>query len=153
MKYLSLTRIENPSSKLEQRYQSFDQLMSEITKHYLPDDISRRVNKTIEKLNAVEGESRHIIKSVKKAQFRILKMLEEETNLVAKNHYRNKWMGYGMIMGIPFGVAFGISIDQLAFLGIGLPIGLAIGIAIGTEKDNKAKAEGKQLNVIGDMEF
>ena len=51
------------------------------------------------------------------------------------------------IFGIPIGAAFGLSLNNMAFLGIGLPIGMSIGLAMGARMDNKAKEEGRQLDI------
>ena len=57
-------------------------------------------------------------------------------------------MGIGMaVFGIPLGVVFGTTQGNMAFIGIGIPIGLVMGVAIGSQKDKKAKEEGKQLQV------
>jgi hypothetical protein len=51
------------------------------------------------------------------------------------------------VFGLPLGVAVGVSIGQMGFLAIGLPVGMGIGIALGSYLDNKAKKEGRQLDV------
>jgi hypothetical protein len=151
--YYTLNRVGGPTSRLLNRYENFDRLIAEVNKHEIPDDLSRRINKSIENLNALEGSPRELIKAIRRTHHRILKMLSDEMQLVCKNHYRNLWTGYGIAWGIPIGVVFGIAVTNMAFIGIGIPIGLAIGIAIGTEKDNKAKVEGRQLDVQGDLEL
>ncbi|NVJ48436.1 MAG: hypothetical protein HWE07_14975 [Cytophagia bacterium] len=78
----------------------------------------------------------------------LLEYARKKLNLVPPKYYQNQWIGIGMVVfGIPFGFMFSTSLDNFAFIGIGLPIGLSMGIAIGTEKDKKAKAEGRQLNI------
>lgn len=78
----------------------------------------------------------------------LLEYAKRKLNLVPPKYYQNQWIGIGMIVfGIPFGLMFSTSLDNFAFIGIGLPIGLSMGIAIGAEKDKKAKAEGRQLNI------
>jgi len=53
--------------------------------------------------------------------------------------------------GLPIGAAFGISFGNIAFIGLGFPIGMSIGIALGTQKDKKAKENGKQLDIEMDL--
>lgn len=74
--------------------------------------------------------------------------VQKRLNLTAPNYFQNQWMGLGMLVfGIPMGVVFSTSFGNFAFIGIGIPIGLSLGMAIGAEKDKKAKAEGRQLNI------
>ena len=90
-----------------------------------------------------------MLKQIKSAQAGIIKLLDQELNLVPQNHYQLKWLVLGMAtFGVPLGVVFGIALGNLAFLGIGLPIGMAIGIAIGTSKDKQAQDEGMQLDWV-----
>jgi hypothetical protein len=84
---------------------------------------------------------------LKKIKQEFIIFLETEYDIIFKGHYQQKWMLYGMIFGIPFGTVFSSILNNYAFVGIGLPIGMAIGIAMGTEKDKKAAAEGKVLDL------
>lgn len=89
----------------------------------------------------------------KASQIRVLytdltRKIVKTHGFVSPQYYQNQWMALGMtIFGLPFGVLFGMSLGNMAFLGIGLPIGLPIGIAIGQQKDKKAAADGKVLNI------
>lgn len=86
-------------------------------------------------------------KQIRKTQASILKLIEKELKLVARNHYRNTWLAIGMAaFGIPLGVVFGKSLGNMGLLGIGLPIGMVIGIAVGSVMDKKAFEAGKQLD-------
>lgn len=78
----------------------------------------------------------------------LLKSLKKDFSLIPKNYYMTLCMSLGMLFfGLPFGFIFSITLDNFAFIGIGLPIGLSIGLAIGMTMDEKAKKEGRQLNV------
>jgi len=94
----------------------------------------------------LDGDTRY--EQIRSFYGMLLDYCRKKLNLVPPKYYQNQWMGLGMmIFGIPFGFMFSSSFDNFAFIGIGLPIGLSLGIAIGTEKDKKAKAEGRQLNI------
>jgi len=79
---------------------------------------------------------------------RFVNFLVKNYGLVPPRYYQSQWMAIGMaVFGIPFGIVFSMSLNNMAFIGIGLPMGLPIGIAIGQQKDKKAAAEGKVLNI------
>lgn len=86
-------------------------------------------------------------KQLGKIRSEFITTLETEYGLVCKGHYQQKWMMYGIILGLPFGTIFSTILKNFAFTGIGLPIGMGIGIAIGAEKDRKAAADGRVLDV------
>tara|TARA_B110000285_G_C14957764_1_gene530080 strand:+ start:334 stop:675 length:342 start_codon:yes stop_codon:yes gene_type:complete len=86
-------------------------------------------------------------KQLAKIRSELITTLENEYGLVFKGHYQQKWMLYGIIFGLPFGTIFSAILKNYAFTGIGLPIGMGIGIAIGAEKDKKAAAEGRVLDL------
>ena len=99
-------------------------------------------------VNSISDSDSKLGKKVKKIQTNILKLLEKELKLVAKNHYRNMWLAVGMsAFGVPLGVVFGLIMDNMALLALGLPIGMVIGIAYGTTLDKKAQENGNQLDV------
>lgn len=78
----------------------------------------------------------------------LTRKLLKEYDLVTPRYYQTQWMVLGMtVFGVPFGLIFGLALDNMAFMGIGLPIGMPIGMAIGMEKDKKALATGRVLNV------
>lgn len=126
----------------------FSNLISELRKRPLSEKEVEAINNEIKIINASTGSEKDFIKTLAKSQATILKVIEKESNLVVKNHYRNLWLVLGMsAFGIPIGVAFGISIGNLGLLGLGFPIGMGIGVAVGTSLDNKAAKEGRQLDV------
>ncbi len=134
--------------KLTNKYIDFEKLISELNKKEIPPEIVNSINQDIEEINSFVGSNNELLKRLRKAQSKIIILIEKEVKLVTKNHYRNKWMAVGMAaFGIPFGAAFGAISGNMAFIGIGIPIGMAIGIAIGTAMDKKAFENGNQLDV------
>lgn len=133
--------------KLINSYAQFDKLLTELKKKKLPEEIVNSINNGINKINSVSESDKQLRKQIRKTQASILKLIEKELKLVARNHYRNTWLAVGMAaFGIPLGVVFGISLGNMGLLGIGLPIGMVIGIAVGSVMDKKAFEEGKQLD-------
>ncbi|MFC5627278.1 hypothetical protein [Algoriphagus winogradskyi] len=138
---------ENP--KLAKAANNLSTLLSAIEFKSIPDEQEQKINEIITGVNNFPGPDPELLKQIKSAQAAILKILENELGLVAKNHYQLQWLVLGMAtFGIPLGVVFGISLGNLAFLGIGLPIGMAIGIAVGSSKDKQANEEGRQLGWV-----
>jgi len=134
--------------KLMKAYIQFEQLLSELIKKDLPNEVITAINNEIEQLNAISDSGKKLRKQVSKAIRNILKLLEKELKLVPKNHHRNLWLAVGMsAFGVPLGVAFGAALDNMGLLGVGLPIGMVIGMAVGTTMDKKAFEEGRQLNL------
>ncbi len=137
------------NKKVENKIAFLSALFSELEIKKIPLSYIEIINGGIEKINSFSGGTdKKYLKSLKKFQSNILTLIEKELGLVPKNYYRNMWPALGMsVFGVPLGVAFGASLNNMAYLGIGLPIGLVIGMAIGTQKDKKALAEGKQLDI------
>ena len=134
--------------KLMSRFNDLEKLINELKKREVPSEIVNSVNQDIEDINSFVGSNKDLLKQLRKAQSKIIKLIEKELKIVTKNHYRNVWLAVGMAaFGIPFGVVFGVSLGNMAFLGIGIPIGMVLGIAIGTAMDKKAFEEGRQLNL------
>lgn len=147
-----ITIKERPEYALNERQNKksncFSSLISELRKRPLSEKEVEAINNEIKNINASTGNEKDFMKTLAKSQANILKVIEKESKLVVKNHYRNLWLVLGMsAFGIPIGVAFGISIGNLGLLGLGFPIGMGIGVAVGTSLDNKAAKEGRQLDV------
>ena len=133
--------------KLISSYAQFDKLLTELKKKKLPEEIVNSINNEINKINSISESDKELRKQIKKTQSSILKLIEKELKLVARNHYRNTWLAVGMAaFGIPLGVAFGKSLGNMGLLGIGLPIGMVIGMAVGSSMDKKAFEAGRQLD-------
>jgi hypothetical protein len=136
------------NKRLVKAYDQFNKLLSALKKKELPDELIVDINDRIDQINSTPASDKSLRTQVKKAQSKVLKLVEKELKLVPKNHYRNLWMALGMAaFGVPLGVAFGTSLDNMTFLAIGLPIGMVIGLGVGSGLDQKALKEGRQLDI------
>lgn len=126
-------------------------LLNELKNRDLPESIVTSINGKLEEINSTSLRGKALEKFLTSKVNEILKQLEKELKLVPKHHYRTQWMVVGMsAFGLPLGVAFGISLGNIGLLGLGLPIGMGIGIAVGSGMDEKAKKEGRQLNLTSE---
>lgn len=129
-------------------YTQFVDLLNELRKRKLPENIARSINLCIEKINSSTLADKQLSKFIKQEQTSILKQIEKEIKVVPKNYYRNLWLALGMsAFGLPIGVAIGLSLGNIGLLAIGLPIGMAVGLAVGSNLDKKAFIEKRQLNI------
>ena len=134
--------------KLSRIYSQLGELLSELKRKELSQNIIESINQDVEALNASSLTGKELLKFVNQKQTEIIKQVEKEYKIVPKNYYRNLWLAVGMsAFGVPIGVAFGLSIGNMGLLAIGLPIGMVIGIAVGSRMDKKASNEGRQLNL------
>jgi len=134
--------------KLFKSYNQFVELLNELKKRELSEDLIKSVNLSVDKINSSTLKGKQLIKFIKKEQSSILKQIEKEHKIVPKNYYRNLWLALGMsAFGLPIGVALGLSVGNIGLLAIGLPIGMAIGLAFGSSLDKKALNEGRQLDI------
>ncbi len=146
---LQLNPVYTTDKKLAERIDGFQQLIIELKKKEIPDQIVQTINEDIDAINSFTGSGKDALKLFRKKQLNILKLLEKQCKLVVKNHYRNLWLALGMsAFGIPIGAAIGIIAGNRGLLGIGLPIGLGIGTLVGAQMDKKALQSGKQLDVV-----
>jgi hypothetical protein len=147
-KQMTFTELnKQPSEREMKNYTQFTELIEELKKRTLPDEMMELINQEIERINSVSGKdfARQLVKS--KAY--VVKELENQLKIVPQNYYRNLWMASGMAaFGLPIGVVIGLALGSIAYLGVGLPVGLAIGAGVGTQMDKKAKEEGRQLDVV-----
>ncbi len=135
--------------KLAKASHNLSSLLTAIGQKRITPGHEQKINEIITGVNDFPGPDSELVKQFKSAQAGILKLLENDLQIVPKNHFQRQWVAIGMAaFGIPFGVAFGTALGNMAFLGIGLPIGLGIGTAIGSSKDNQALAEGRQLDWV-----
>ena len=136
------------NSKLNNAYLQLDDLLKEMRKRDLPENIVEGINTRIVVLNSVSDSGKELKKAISGAQSEILKVLEKELKAVPKGYYRNIWMALGMAaFGVPLGVAFGMSIGNMGMMAIGLPIGMGVGLGVGISMDKKAFGEGRQLDI------
>lgn len=135
------------SEKVKEQYSKLETLLLELEQRQLPEDVIKAINKEIEQVNSRSPSVKDRNTFLYKGRSGIIQILENELELVPRNHYRNRWLALGMAaFGIPFGTIFSISLDNFGFIGLGLPIGMALGISIGTSLDKKAQENGKQLD-------
>ena len=133
--------------KLTKKFTSLSNLIFEVGKHSLPDEMVEQINRQIDEIAEFPGSTMETLKKLDAFQKDLLLKLKNDFRLLPKNHHRNQWMSLGMAsFGIPIGVTFGLMMDNLGLLGIGLPIGMSLGIAVGTSLDQKVKNEGRQLD-------
>ena len=150
MNIIELNERQNLSAdtKTNRIYIQLEELLNQLRKRNLPENIIDSVNQDIEVVNAASLIGNDFRKLVKQKQNKIIKLLEKDLKVVPKNYYRNMWLALGMsVFGLPIGVAFGASIGNMGLLGVGLPIGMAIGALVGSKMDKKALEEGRQLNI------
>ena len=134
--------------KLSKLYTQFGELLNELKKRELPEQVILTINACVEQVNSSSLSAKELKKLVKQQQASVLKLVQKELNLVPKNYYQTLGIALGMSgLGVPMGVAFGLSMGNMGLLGLGLPIGLGLGVAIGSRLDKKALNEGRQLNV------
>ena len=121
-------------------------LLKELRTRQLSEASIASINHKIDQLNSLAAEAVNN-KKTKEAKNAILKQLEKQENLVAKDHYTTLWLPLGMtIFGVPLGVIVYALTGNAAFIGIGLPIGMALGSFYGATLDKKAEKEGRVLN-------
>lgn len=127
-------------------YDQLEKLLQAIQKVTMSPLAIEAIYEHIDRINSTTSEGKILLKAIKDTESNIIKIAVKE-NVVPINYYRKLWMPLGMsAFGIPMGVVFGLSLKNMAFIGIGLPIGMALGLAFGTVKDQKALAEGRQLD-------
>jgi len=145
-----LEPIQRPelTDKTKSAYEQFERLVLEIKKKKLPEEIELVINKHITQLNSITDTDKTLRNEIRKEQSKIVGMLAQKLKIVPINYFRKTWFVLGMtVFGIPIGAAFGLSLNNMAYLGIGLPVGMSIGLAMGSRMDNKAKEEGRQLDI------
>ena len=150
MSYLELKDVQNISNniKLSRIYLQFTELLNELKKKELSENIITIINDSIKHINSSTLTETQLRKLIKQNQTSILKQTEKELKIVPRNYYRNLWMLFGFTaFGLPIGIIFGAIIGNIGLLAIGLPIGMAIGAAFGLGMDKKAHREGRQLNL------
>lgn len=151
MKIDILNRRENSEQnvKLVAVYQQMDRLLATLNKKELEEEYIVEINSRIKLLNQFTGSDKDLIKYFKKNYTQILTFIEKELNLVKKHHYQNKWMVFGMAGGVFISYLFK-AIDYSATwnsIGFAISMGLIAGLLAGKNRDEKAKKDGKQLDV------
>lgn len=133
---------------VNKKHAHLEKLIEEIRKMNITGLDIDYINDLIVELNQFGGSEKELKKMLIKTKNLILKNLEKQHKIIPKNYHRNRWVGIGMLLyGVSFGVIFSTVLDNFAFVGVGLPIGMVLGMAIGANQDNKAKKEGRQLDI------
>lgn len=123
-------------------------LLRQLRERELPEETVKALNDGVDQVNGDFSSDKALKKQLIKTLSQLLRVLEKKHKIVAKNHYRNLWIGLGMAaFGLPIGMAFGTALGNLTFIGMGLPLGGAIGLALGVGMDRKAMKEGRQLDL------
>lgn len=134
--------------KLKNKLVNYEKLVNELRKKKIPSEIVNPINQNIEEINSFSGSNKELGMQISASQSHILKLIENKLKLVPKDLYVTKWMIIGIFLfGIPIGMALGASLSSMTYLAIGIPIGMMIGVVFSLGKDNKAKEEGRQLDL------
>lgn len=150
---MEIKRLSSPidlsnTAKLENAFNQFDTLLTELRKKEIPSQLIDRINADVLEISSFAGSGTDFGKLIKMKQSTIINLLAKEVKIVPKKYYQTAWMSMGMAaIGIPIGVTIGIFAKNMGLLGIGLPIGLGAGVAIGRKMDEKAAKENRQLNI------
>lgn len=108
-----------------------------------------KINNKVKELNSFSESESKFRKKLAIQKHNIIEFIRKKHGLVPQKYYQNQWFVLGMsIFGIPIGSLFSLTVSNISFLGVGLPMGMLIGSMIGKQKDEKAKKEGKQLNLL-----
>ena len=120
-----------------------------INKKEVPRNIIASINLKINELNSFSGDTKTLIKLIKKTEKEIIKQIESEFGLVKKSHYQNHWMAYGIMAGVLFStIATQFGFDETwNSVGFGISMGLIFGMIAGKNKDVQVAKEGLQLEV------
>ena len=129
------------SKRLNKAYLQMQSLIDALNQKAIPEAIQQSINRDIESINSFEGTDTELRKYIKKIRYKTLKLVENELELVAINHYRDLYMAIGMALGVAVSTFYDHN-------GISLIIGLVVGMTLGANMDKKAAAKDKQLNLI-----
>lgn len=149
IKHLSSPIDLSNTAKLENAFNQFDTLLTELRKKEIPSQLIDRINAHVVEINSFAGSGTDFRKFIKMKQSAIINLLAKEAKIVPKNYFQTIWMSMGMAaFGIPIGVAIGTATKNMGLLGVGLPIGLGLGVVVGRKMDEKAAKENRQLNIV-----
>ncbi|SIT89744.1 hypothetical protein [Pontibacter indicus] len=136
------------SEKLAEEFNRMQQLIDALNSKAIPEGIAATITQQLEPLNGLNIPAKEHTAKLKETRSAILKLVEKQLNLVPQKHHLKLWLALGMsTFGLPFGVVFSLALKNFALLGLGLPIGMGIGMGIGAKLDEKAKSEGRQLDL------
>ncbi len=139
---------QGESNKTKKKYHKLLDLLSQLKQRELTSETRQAVNEIIENYNKESRANNKLSKLINKTRNGILSVVEKKMKLIPRNAMMIRWMSIGMAgLGIPMGVAYGAALGNMAFMGVGIAMGMSIGVAIGIGLDNKAKKEGRQLDI------
>jgi hypothetical protein len=147
---LEKRRNRETNRRLTKAYTKMQNLIEAFNKKELPRELLSDFNYDIELINSVSGTDKELTKTLRKIYSKALKVVEEKMKYVAKHHYRNLWIAYGILAAVAFSSIFG----SFVFTGIGssigmmIPMGMAIGAVIGSYFDQQAEKDGRQLDLV-----
>ena len=120
-----------------------------LDKKDLPSHELTSINEHIALINSFNGTEKELIQMLKKTYTNVLTFIDEQLELVPKHHFRALWILYASLAAAVLSSVFHSS----GFMSIGalasvfLPISVLIGIFVGTYLDNRAKKEGRQIEL------
>jgi len=136
----------NQDSKAKRRFQSLKELLDELGKLDISEEIVSFINQEVDKINNFRGSLKILSAELSRITNKVLALLKKKHGIVKKNHYQNLWMVLGMsVYGLPLGVILGAALDNMGLIGIGIPLGMIFGMAMGSMMDKKAEREGRVL--------
>jgi len=101
MELKELKEITGPeqSRKLKYKYDEFGLLIDLLRKRDLPAELVSSMNPYIEGINSLSASNKELLKQVRTAELRMLKLIEKEEKLVPKNHgfpchWDTSWYGH-----------------------------------------------------------
>ena len=108
-----------------------------------------KINDLVKSINSFqESSERKYRRKLLINRSNIIQLIVKEHGIVPEKYYQKQWFVLGMVtFGIPIGIIFSTAIGNISMLAVGYPLGMLIGSMIGKQKDEKAKKEGKQINL------
>jgi len=149
MKLIQLKRLKNAEQhqKLNKVYLYFSILTAELENKQLPLRIIDMINEEISTINRFSGTNKALRTQIQLSTKTVLKTIEKVLNIVPKYHYQNKWMVYGVIIGVLFSTILSTLGYQNTWnsLPMGISMGLIFGMLAGKNQDIKVKNMNLQV--------
>ena len=92
IKELDKREITDSNKKLVVAFSQFDNLLTQLKKRELPEDIASTINIEIDKINEVADLDKKLRKQIRSSQTSIIRLLEKQLKLVPINYYRTTWL-------------------------------------------------------------
>ncbi|WP_299887719.1 hypothetical protein [uncultured Lacinutrix sp.] len=136
--FLKKLKTQNSSKKELDTYNAFIRVLTDVKHRNFN---SLELNRIEQELELLDIELNTERKTLNKKLHQFFEFLKNEFSLISKDYYKNNYMALGMCFGSAAGIILGV-----VSLPIGLVLGMVIGMYLGSEKDKKAKEEGRVLN-------